>query len=893
MKKIYFYILFFLFILLTPIKVLADNELIKDVDNPIEILSEVENWNEIAQRQPTILFESNIFKIWYASYNGTNFRIIYGESSDLKTINSKKIININYDQSYDFHDPSIIKINNKYELYFAVSKNETNYKILKTVSDDGLNFENVPVEILNTSLPWNNKAVSAPFVFYENNKYYLFYTGWNGSEWKIGLSIANNGTDWIDCTNNPIIPNGSGPILNKQQDKYVLLFHSSNASNIESVETSDSLSCLSNWANRKLVLTRDKEYDSKLITDPNIIDLNNKTYLIYSGLSMANKWTLNIAKNQDQSLSKYIVFIPGFMTSWNKNGLIYNLNTSIYDWKILDFVKEYDGLLNTLKNENYMLDDNLFVFAYDWRKPLEELTEDLNIYLNEKILNINSNSEINIIGHSYGGLIGRIYTQKYPNNISKVISVGSPHKGTAQVYKAVQSGDVDSPNNFLNFAQNIVINLNRDLYKSDKEIVSTLFPSLLDIYPIYSFLYDEKNNLIDVNSLKIKNNTLKKYEDFSSISAKLFTFYSDSYEALFGYKIKKQSNLNNLFANYLDGEPIEPKYRSGDKNLVEISTNIGQNSAKITGDHEEIIYKKNSIKKILEKLQINVEDSQIIEGAKTVLNPSMIFLIKSPAEMEVNIGNKIYKEKDGVLFISNAITGTYTLKVKGLKFGKYTVLVGLFDKNANSYWLSFNGSIGQLTPTPQVDTYKIDFSSEGNIINPKIKNDYSYLFADLIQKIEILKEYIDPRMINLILAKINSARSYYSNKELIKLDNILFEIYDNTTQLRTTGKINIKNNIVEILKLIKKTYIKILKKEMQIKEKKLVINDNKFKNYEKSVKILSNQLKNKSNEIDLQKAVAKKLDNIVKVVKKKYVVNVKKLSIKVNNFFKNLKRKIN
>ena len=65
------------------------------------------------------------------------------------------------------------------------------------------------------------------------------------------------------------------------------------------------------------------------------------------------------------------------------------------------------------------------------------------------------------------------------------------------------------------------------------------------------------------------------------------------------------------------------------------------------------------------------------------------------------------------------------------------------------------------------------------------------------EDLEILKEYIDPRMINLILAKINSARSYYSNKELIKLDNILFEIYDNTTQLRTTGKINIKNNIMK------------------------------------------------------------------------------------------------
>lgn len=733
MKKIYFYIFIFFLIILIPIKVLADDELVKNINNPIEITSEIQNWNEIAQRQPAILFESNIFKIWYASYNGTHFKIVYGESSDLKTISTKKLININYDSSYDFHDPSVIKVNNKYELYFAISKNETNYKILKAVSDDGINFENNPVEILNTNLTWNNKAVSAPFVYFENNKYYLVYTGWDGSEWKIGLAISNNGTDWENCTNNPIIAYASGPTLIKKQDKYVILFHSSNASNIESIETNDSLSCLSNWTNRKLVLTRDKDYDNKLITDPNIINLNDKFYLLYSGLSLTNKWTLNLAQNVKEDLNKYIVFIPGFMTSWNKNGLVYNLNTSIYDWKILDFVKEYDGIINTLKNENFELEKDLFIFAYDWRKPLEGLSEDLKTFIQDKILSKDTKANIYIVGHSFGGLVGRIYTQKHPDNIEKIITVGTPHKGTAQVYKAIQAGNVDSSNNYLSFAQNIVLSLNRNLYKTDKEIVHELFPSLLDIYPTYDFLYDENNNLISLTSLNIKNNTLQKYNNLEPLKIKLFSLYSDSYSAISGYKITQPSPLNAIFDRYIDGEPIETKYSSGDKNLISESTIAGENTIKITGDHEEIIYKKNNIKKILGQLEIIADDSEIVEGEKTVLNPSLIFIIKSPAVMEVILDNKSFYEEDGLIFIPNAASGHYKLKVQGIGNGKYTILIGQISQS-NEIWEELKGEITNLIPVNQVDIFEIDYNSRksesitnnSKTLSPSLTNAVSY-----------------------------------------------------------------------------------------------------------------------------------------------------------------------
>ena len=58
---------------------------------------------------------------------------------------------------------------------------------------------------------------------------------------------------------------------------------------------------------------------------------------------------------------------------------------------------------------------------------------DLTNKLNELILNkYGSEKEIDILGFSMGGLIGRYWIQKYNSNkrTRRFISIGSPHKGT-------------------------------------------------------------------------------------------------------------------------------------------------------------------------------------------------------------------------------------------------------------------------------------------------------------------------------------------------------------------------------------------------------------------------------------------------------------------------------
>jgi predicted GH43/DUF377 family glycosyl hydrolase len=713
LKLVIFITLFIFLIVINSYKVLAGDSFIKSELNPLEFTNEIDDWNEIGQRQPFILYEESKYKLWYTSQSSSLLRIGYAESSDLNSFTSVQILNLNYDSSYHFHDPTIVKVENQYHLYFAVSNGGGNYKILKTISTDGINFNDEIVEVLTPGTIWDKNAVSGPSLIYDNSNFYMFFTGWNGLQWSAGLAISEDGVNWIKCDNNPIIDSASGPSITKEGDKYRLYFHTSSATAIESVETEDPLTCNSIWSNRTTILSKDQSYDSKLITDPSIIKLNSTNYLFYSGLSGSNNWTINLANRFSEvtePLIQKFILIPGFMTTWNKNAVVYNDSSSVLEWKILDFINEYNGIINTFKSLGLVKNRDFYVFAYDWRKPVEDLTLDFESFLNEKELNI-SGINLNVIGHSFGGIIGRIYLQNNPDKISKLITVGSPHQGTAKVYHPIQAGKIDLSTDFLSLAQNIVINLNRTLNQSNKDIIRSLIPSLFDLYPNYEFLKNQKGIAINIDSLKIKNKLLSNYNDISMVKDKIFSLYSDYDQALFGFKVEPQSGIHKLFEHYEDGFPTESIFDFGDKNLPKISTRFGNNFIQVTGDHEEIIYKKESIKKILDLLNIEYVNDDIVEGKKTVINPSLIFVIKSPAIMEVTIDDKIYKEEDGLIFIPNADSGEYKLTLQGTDFGKYTVLVGQISQN-NELWEHIDGSIIQDPPSSQIDIFSVEFDNQ-------------------------------------------------------------------------------------------------------------------------------------------------------------------------------------
>ena len=156
------------------------------------------------------------------------------------------------------------------------------------------------------------------------------------------------------------------------------------------------------------------------------------------------------------------------MGSWNKEALLHNKNVAQKDWVLNPIVNEYKGIVATFGKLGYVTDSNFFVFAYDWRKSIDSIVDDLNAYINAKPA-----GKYKIVGHSLGGLVARIYSQKYgATKIDTILTVGSPHYGAAKSYKPVESGQIDQDNSWQWLGEKMIMQLNREFFDSDRKLAS-------------------------------------------------------------------------------------------------------------------------------------------------------------------------------------------------------------------------------------------------------------------------------------------------------------------------------------------------------------------------------------------------------------------------------------
>ena len=79
--------------------------------------------------------------------------------------------------------------------------------------------------------------------------------------------------------------------------------------------------------------------------------------------------------------------------------------------------------------------------------------------------------------------------------------------------------------------------------------------------------------------------------------------------------------------------------------------------------------------------------------------------------MTVEFNNSVYSEDEGIIFIPDAQSGSYSLKVQGTDQGEYEVVIGQISEN-NDIWEKINGEITQLPPSSQVDSYFLNYNNQ-------------------------------------------------------------------------------------------------------------------------------------------------------------------------------------
>src|SRR3990167_10664539 len=117
-----------------------------------------------------------------------------------------------------------------------------------------------------------------------------------------------------------------------------------------------------------------------------------------------------------------------------------NVIEVIFNLPLLN-INIFKDLHDDLGDSEYVTDQNLFLFPYDWRLNLDSTKDMLNTKI-EEIKTQTGADKVDIIAHSMGGLLAKDYINSYgKDSIDKLIFVGTPHLGAPKARKVILAGE--------------------------------------------------------------------------------------------------------------------------------------------------------------------------------------------------------------------------------------------------------------------------------------------------------------------------------------------------------------------------------------------------------------------------------------------------------------------
>lgn len=849
---------------------------IKYPQNPI--FTDSAGWDQHVA-SPTIIFEDNKLKMWYQGAGNLPWSIGYAESADginwQRPVSNPLLIPQNETGVIEtaIVEPSVVK-NIGYQMWFN-SQNRDIYNIRYASSSNGINWTKRSGYNLRGQSLWELKGVANPHVIYKDGKYLMWYNGWGySSPWKIGYAESNDGINWTKYSGNPLnLPNlghVAAPSVAFFNNQFHMFYHTGGGipDHIYHVVSNDG----KNWScsgSCQVLATSTTGFDSSMIVYPEILNYQSQLYLYYTGYN-GQQWQIGLASEQPIINNKIpLIIIPGMFASWNNKAIVYNESVNQDDWKLNPFVKEYDGIKETITNLGYQENRDFFIYPYDWRKDLNNLAVDFNDYLLQIVTRNPQLVNFNIVGHSLGGLVGRIYGQKYgPEIINKLVTVGSPHQGVAQVYKPVEAGELDRTNDAMWLAEKLLLQLYRDGIKTDKQIVNEKIPVVKDLLPTNNFLKNKYNQEINISEMTIKNDTLLSYQStFPDLFSILSTIVGEINNTLSGYKIGTRTVIDQLLDLYPDGRPLENYYEIGDYLVLSSSAQAGNNNKLFNFDHGKIIYKKEAIKEILNLLALPYQENQIVEGSGTKISPSLLFLILSPATMEVKFNNSTYIEQDGLIFIDDAQSGVYQLNIRGIDQGPYQILIGQVSENKDQ-WFSLYGSITSEVPHEEIDHYQINFNNINPRSFPVFYLNLGEYFDSLMNQVVEINANIDNVHLNNSLRHLNEAKENYLTKDFKKLqlnlENTHNELFKARKELDDIIDYRLFNFILELENIYQ---LSLNESDIEVTSESL---SNQLTKLQQSITKIENKLlKDKNSGQDVTQAVVK----LQSAIEKYYIAN--------------------
>lgn len=705
--------------------------------NPVLSLGNSSSWDSSGVIGPSIIFENGVYKMWYGGHNGIKRQIGYAESMTpynfIKNINPVLTWNLIHDNDIGLEHPTILR-QDLYKMWFNNAENNfQNFHLFYSYSNDGLIWNQPsPLIFTSSSTSWDVSGMGAPSVIYniEDNLYHLWYVAkgeLNGSNrWRIGYATSGDGITWTKHPT-PVLETIGGwegvdvanpsVLFDEVTHTYEMFYHGDHG--IGRATSPDGITWTRDPANPILTSTPET-FDSVRVFNPYVLNLNGIYYLYYTGVDNLGRWQIGLATSEPLPTppltptptvtptstptatptitptltptvtptplisNSPIIIIPGLGASWNPKDIFSCSIDSSGKWEIAPYVSIYNRLIKTVtENAGLVLNRDVYLYAYDWRQPLDKQAENLKTYLNDLLAGKAAGTKVRLVGHSLGGLVIRSYLDQYPNShhVLSALTAGTPHYGAVAAYPIWEKGEIKIDDLLLQLAINQIVTHCKVIrtfilpqksipiikFRNNKDIIAYLVPVIKQLLPTFDYL-KENGQIKPVTQLKAQNDWIKTHPFSSNSYDTSFTTLSgENIPTLRYFNVSKPSIREQAFGDWLDGKPIDSeKINAGDGTVLNLSSQItGVNNQNISGNHGEIISSDTGITKILEFLGLSgISIAPAVAIPEETSESALAIALDQDTRIKIiDPKGKLLEGKENIFVSYNPLIGLYRVEI--------------------------------------------------------------------------------------------------------------------------------------------------------------------------------------------------------------------------------------
>jgi predicted GH43/DUF377 family glycosyl hydrolase len=275
---------------------------LRSVLNPVMTFGPSGSWDSAHVFYPAVIYDGNVFQMWYSGADGSNTRIGYTTSTDGSVWyrhKSNPVLDIGIPGSWDnfvVWFPSILLINSVYCMWYG-GKDGTTYRIGYATSPDGITWTkkpSAPVVNVGSGGSWEEWYVNGPSVIFDGITYHLWYTGSNGVNQRIGYATSTDGISWTKSPSNPVLDTGPSPWDSVQIGApsviydgimYHMWYSGSDGTNwrIGYATSPNGISWTKSGSNPVMILGSTGDWDDEYVLDPTVIFDGIRFHMWYAG----------------------------------------------------------------------------------------------------------------------------------------------------------------------------------------------------------------------------------------------------------------------------------------------------------------------------------------------------------------------------------------------------------------------------------------------------------------------------------------------------------------------------------------------------------------------------------------------------------------------------------